>query len=132
MITLTRGANTVALPGDLEWIDEQQWSAITGTAEYSLGGTLIVEEAVRQAGRPITLSAPRVNRECWVTRATVAALRAFDVLGAELTLVLEDGREFACTWRRADGEPIDAQPVWYAAPPADTDPCYLTLRLMEI
>ena len=48
---------SVTLPGDLRWSDEFAGAQVQRSAEYSVTGALIVQEAVKQAGRPITLEA---------------------------------------------------------------------------
>ena len=129
MITLDDGVTSIDLPGDLEWVDEFEWSAVVAEQEYTLAGALVVDESERQAGRPITLQGDYV----WITRATVLALRALDVSEAQFTLTLEDGRTFTVGWNRASGDsPLVAKPVHYQAPVAVDDWYTIVLRLMEI
>ena len=71
---LTDGV-ALLLPDDLLWSDEHAWSPAISSVSYLLTGALLVQSAVRQAGRPITLvGAPDM---AWVTRATVGALQAW-------------------------------------------------------
>ena len=47
--------NALALPGDMMWTDEFNWSPVERSIDYSLTGALIVDIGTRQAGRTITL-----------------------------------------------------------------------------
>lgn len=125
-ILISDGTATVTLPGDGDWRDERQWSEYVGDARYSLGGRLVVQESRRLSGRPLTLVF-----DPWYARiGEVDALRALDQPGAVLSVTLADGRVLTpARWRRHDGEPIDAEPVRYAAPLTAADWCRLTLRL---
>ena len=41
---------------DMHWTDEFNWSAIAQTQPvYSLAGAVLVQQGIKQAGRPITL-----------------------------------------------------------------------------
>jgi len=104
-ITLTYNTETINLSEDLHWSDEYAWTPIAQTRQYSAGGALIVEEATRQAGRPITLSGH--NREVWVTRAELEALRAWLAADAQMALTLHDARQFTVRWDHASNTPID-------------------------
>lgn len=129
MIVIDDGTTIVNIPGDLEWIDEFEWSAVVAEAEYTLTGALVVDEAVRQAGRPITLAGDYV----WISRADVLALQALDVAEAQITLTLEDARQFTVGWNRTSGDtPLVARPVHYQAPVAPDDRYTIILRFMEL
>lgn len=122
---------TFTLPGDLNWTDEFSWSPVARAAEYSLTGALIIEEAVKQAGRPITLVAG--NEEIgyvWLTRAEVLALYSLAATpGWSGTLTLADSRSFTVAFRD-DG--ITATPVLHSAPHANADPYTLTIALQTV
>ena len=68
-MAITLGA--VTLPQGLVWSDEFDWTPLAQTTEYSLTGALIVEQAEKQAGRPITLVGG--IDFAWLTRNDVAA-----------------------------------------------------------
>lgn len=120
----------IALPDDIEWTDEFAFSPVTQIVTPTLTGALIVEEAARTAGRPITLVS---NEAAWLTRAAVKALQAkADVAGETYTLAWSDGRTFDVMFRRANGQPLDAKPVLRVADLDDTDYYTVTLRLMEV
>lgn len=99
--------NALPLPQGLLWNDEFTWSPLAQTTEYSLTGALIVEQATKQAGRPITLSGSR--RFAWITRAQAAALKTLLDTGAPMTLTLHDARTF--TVLPADAEPLSVSPL---------------------
>lgn len=118
----------VQLPADLHWADEYAWTPVEQSREYTLGGSLVIEEAVRQAGRPITLEAG--SDRAWVTRTTVNALYALAQAPGALTLVLHDSRQFQVVFRHGD-RAIDAEPVVPVLPAADTY-YRVTVRLLTI
>lgn len=103
---------TIVLPNDLLWADEFEWSAVESTNTYTLTGSLIVEQGVKQAGRPISLRAE--PDMAWVTRATVDQLRAAAAIaGRQFQLVLEypnDTRTFLVIFDTTSN-PISAAPV---------------------
>jgi len=122
--------DTVSLPDDLWWADEIAWSPVDQSAEYTLGGAMVVEEAVKLAGRPITLAGH--ESRAWVSRSTVLALLALAAIpGKEMVLTLED-RTFNVIFRRGDGSPVEAESVTMISAPENNDWYTLTLRLMEI
>lgn len=117
----------VTLPDDLQWIDEYAWSPVARTSEYSLTGALIVEEALRLAGRPITLGGEHV----WLHVSTLAALRALsDTPGWTGTLVLADGREFTVAFR---DEGVTAEPIFFESPSGAVDDQWrVTINLQTV
>ncbi len=116
----------VTLPDNLHWPDEFTWSPVGQTTERTLSGAMVVEEAARQGGRPITL------RGAWIDRTTVDALRSLEQqVGTNMTLTLPDGRTFTVLFRRDSSAGVEAEPLFPRAAP-DTETLYaLTLRLME-
>ena len=124
-MSITLGA--VTLPGDLRWADEFSWTPLVQSSEYSLTGALIVQEATKLAGRPITLEA---QRDTWVTRATVLAVQALaETPGWSGTLTLHDGRTFTVGFR---DDRISAEPIRHVAPLESGDAYTLTLKLQTI
>lgn len=103
----------ILLPNDLLWVDEFRWTPVASSSSYSLAGSLIIEQGVKLAGRPITLEPPD-NEMAWVSRATHAALRAAAATPARrFKLMLEyptDAREFLVAFAPVD-DPIDGNPV---------------------
>lgn len=117
----------VTLPDDLQWTDEYAWSPVARASAYSLTGALIVEEATKQAGRPITLG----GDWAWVSIATLTALRALAATPGWIgTLVLADARTFAVAFRE-DG--VTAEAVVFEAPSgAQGDQWRVTLALQTV
>jgi hypothetical protein len=112
MITLYDATDdiTIELPDDLHWTDEFDWSPIVQSAEYSIGGSLFLEESEMQGGRFITLGGAHEDMG-WVGRDVVLALQERrDILGRKFTLTLKDSRQFVVAFRRSD-TPLSATPV---------------------
>lgn len=89
MITLTHTPSsiTLTLPDALSWADEYTWSPVEQTKTYTTTGALLIEEGVKQAGRPITLEGS--EDRTWCTRALVDQLHAWAQTPATvLTLTL--------------------------------------------
>ncbi|MGQ9815176.1 MAG: hypothetical protein ACUVR3_08505 [Candidatus Roseilinea sp.] len=137
MITL----DAIRLPDGLRWEDELTWTPISQATEYSLTGALLIQEGVRQTGRPVTLVGGRSGHRsyAWMTRAEVIALRAaLDVTGTRFTLTLHDGRRLPVTARHDGDGPLNVSPVPIVDDigPADPKPGTLyvlnTLRLMLV
>lgn len=122
----------IALHADMIWTDEFDWSPVESASEYSITGALIVDAAIRQAGRPITLSADDSRGWSGMTRTKLIALRALAAVpSATYPLTLADGRNFTVMFSPG-AEPITARQVWdRALPPADW-PYIITLRLTEV
>lgn len=102
----------LVLPNDLLWTDELSWTPVVATNTYTLTGALIIEQGMRQAGRPITLQAD--PDMAWVRRSMVESLRAASsIAGRRFKLILEyptDVRQFIVVFRH-DSDPISASPV---------------------
>lgn len=107
--TITLG--TLTLPPGLRWDDEYaSWSPVAQSTSYGLTGALLVQEAAKQAGRPLTLVGGR--KYCWITRADLDALVAvLYTPNATHTLTLRDGRRFTVTPRHDGDGPLSASPV---------------------
>lgn len=130
MSQLSYQATTIELPDDLFWADEFEWSPVVHTLDQTLSGALIVETAVKQAGRPVTLKGSEST--AWITRATLAALQALAAVeGAVMTLALP-GRDSLSVMFRLNQAPIQFSPVWIQVPPADDHVYNVTLNLMEV
>lgn len=132
MITLYDSVSeeTIDLPSDLFWSDEFDWTTVAATSERTLTGVLIVEESVKQAGRPITLEGS--DDMAWVTRETVLALQAWcNQANKTFTLTLPDTRAFTVKFDNIQGA-ISAAPVlsWKQS---DNDDWYtITLKFLEV
>lgn len=145
-MAITLGA--LVLPSGLTWSDEHAWSPVEQATERTLSGALVLEEAVRQKGRPITLSGAQDGSQytTWIARgqpylgyASLESLRAaLLVAEATLTLTLHDARTFTVAPRH-DGEgPISVAPlpVYRSFAPANPGAASLyivnAIRLIEV
>ncbi len=99
--------DAITLPQGLLWEEEFTWSPLAQATEYSLTGALIVEQATKQAGRPITLIGGKDF--AWMTRAQVAILKAVLDTGAVMTLTLHDARTFSVL--PASDSPLSVYPL---------------------
>lgn len=120
---------TIELPADLQWVDEFQWSKIAQSApEYSITGSMFLQQGTKKAGCPITLGGDWV----WVRRGDVVTLRTWcDVPKLKMTLTHTDGQTSIVMWRLHD-KAIEAEPVDYQTPETDDDPYTATFKLMMI
>ncbi len=86
-ITLTYLGTTAHISDRLVWTDEYSWSPVDQATAYSTTGALLVDVAVKQAGRPITLVGTETI--ACIQRALCDTLQAWASLpGIELDLVL--------------------------------------------
>lgn len=123
----------LTLPDDLLWVDEHAWTPAVVSVSYLLTGALLVESALRQKGRLITLQG--AADMAWVTRQTLNTL--YDWAAQPLTpdsgrmeLTLVDARTFRVGF--APEQPIQAEPVLGFPAQSDADLYRITLRLIEI
>ncbi|MDA8446385.1 hypothetical protein [Paracidovorax valerianellae] len=108
MITLTYNGTTAHISDRLQWTDEFGWSPVDQATAYSTTGALLVDVALKQAGRPITLVG--TDTAAWITRALCTTLQAWARLpGIELDLVLR-GDTYRVMFDHAGGG-FQAQPI---------------------
>lgn len=122
----------IELPDDMEWVDEFSGWKRGQDRQTSVTGVQIVQEASRQAGRPITLRSGSAGNDRWgvVSRETLDALQALVEAGGTYELVLPTWPEGATrnfTVRFDHGNPIEASPMKHIVPAAPTD--YWSVRL---
>ncbi|WP_230660420.1 hypothetical protein [Psychrobacter sp. I-STPA10] len=120
---------SIELPDDMHWNDEFSWSKIAqSNPEWTLTGSMVVQQGTKKAGRPITLTGDWI----WHRREDLLLLRSWcDVAKLTMTLTHYDGREFQVIWRLHDTG-IDAQPVYYQTPETEDEPYLATFKLMTI
>jgi hypothetical protein len=129
MISLSDGTTTLELPADMLWQDELAWNPVAQTSTPTLTGSIIVQSAQVQAGRPITLQSG--DEYAWITKTQLDQLRTWAaVAGQELTLSYR-GDTFDVVMRHQD-KAIEAAMVMYHASPTATDYYRATVRLMEV
>ena len=131
MITLTYQTTTLQLPDSLSWADEYTWSPIEQSQTYTTTGALLIEEHVKQAGKPITLEGS--EDRTWCTRALVDQLHAWaSAPGIVMTLVLR-GVSRSVTFDHAKGALQGLPVLFYADGAIEATDWYVpTLRLIEI
>lgn len=118
---------SVALPDDMLWQDEYEWTSVVRTIEYAIDGAMHVHVGQRQAGRPITLAAG--DDHGWVDRATVDQVLALaSSVPGEQTLTLADGRSFAVCFAAENA--VTARPVLAVSDPDAGWQYALTVRLL--
>lgn len=130
-ILLTYNGTTAALTDRLQWTNEFDYSPVEQSTEYSTEGALLVDVAVKLAGRPITLDG--VETSAWITRAACDTLQAWAALpGIELTLTLRGQARTVMFDHARKG--FEAQPIWKLLDGEVTDELiYLpTFRFLEI
>ena len=108
-ITLTYDGVTEALSDRLQWTDEYDWSPIDQATGYSTEGALMVDQAEKLAGQPITLDGE--SSQAWTERAQCDRLKAWAALkNIELVLVLR-GVAHQVIFDHAQGG-FTARPIW--------------------
>ena len=129
--TLTYSGTTVTLPDDLYWSDEFAWQPVVQTAERTITGALVIQQATRIAGRSITLQ-PDSENAAWVSRADLEQMRSWATIPqCEMTLSYR-GTGRTVIWRHHDGEVINANPVVHYADVQSGDWYTATLKFMEV
>ena len=119
----------IEFPEDLRWIDEHDWHAVAQTTpKRTLSGSQIIQQGVKQAGRPITLSADYV----WLPLATIQTLREWtDVPELKLLYTHYDGREFNVIFALHD-TPLKAEPVRFSTPELADERYTATIKFITI
>ncbi len=112
-----------SLPNDLFWSDELDWLPVEQSTEYLSEGALVIQQGVKQAGRPITLQGV-------LKRADLLALRALAAAPNEHVLTFNDAT-YTVRWRYTD-QAITATPFVEYADPGDDDYYNTVLRFLEV
>lgn len=130
-ITLTNGAASMALPPDLIWTNEFQWTPIVQASERSITGALILDTGVKTGGRPIVLQG--AENTAWLLRAEARALLdAWVSLPGQVFTLTLNGRALQVVFDHEAG-PLELKPVVDYSDPIDNDYyCGATLRFLEI
>lgn len=125
---------SLPLPPGCRWSDEFSWLPTSQETTYSLTGSLLVEQATRQAGRPITLVGGQ--NFAWLTRAEVISLKSLLDAGAPMTLTLHDARSFSVLPAGEDALQVAPLPVVMDSGPANpsnsTRYVLESLKLIEV
>ena len=130
-LTHTASSTTLTLPDALSWADEYTWSPVEQTKTYTTTGALLIEEGVKQAGRPITLEGS--EDRTWCTRALVDQLHAWaNTPGMVLVLTLR-GVAHQVTWDHERGALQGLPVLFYADGSIASDDWYVpTLRFIQL
>jgi len=126
-ITLSDGTTTLELPEDLQWSDEFGWTPVEHSTDFSLSGSLVVQEGTRQDGRPITLVGGQEGS--WAKRSLVEALHAMASEPDQLMTLDLWGRQFSVMFRRPA---IEAREIIRQADPGPDHWYAITINLLEI
>lgn len=133
LTNITTGA-IIELDDELYPSDEHEWSSLVSSTKYALDGTMIVEQSIRQAGKPYTMQAP--SDMGFLTRSTVNALKAErDKLGATFWLDYRaDGqvKRVKVIFDTTGDDAVTAKPVKEFISPSLDDLFIVTLRFLEI
>ena len=138
---MTASLEGIALPYDIQWVDEYTAWKVGQIIRPTLTGALVVQESALQAGRPITLRGfddGGMRYVAPITLATLDALRALEESagGANLSLVLpaagDTTRTFPVRFRRTDAPAIEAVPIKYQVPAEAGDWFLATIRLIQV
>lgn len=121
---------TIALPDDIQWQDELEWSAVAQAApQRTLSGGLVIQQGVKQNGRPVTLA----GDWAWHKKADLLRLREWgDVPELVMTLAHPDGRSFDVIFRLHEKQFAKAEAVAFCAPETDETPYLATINLMTV
>lgn len=125
--------NVIILSDSLYPDAEHDWSSVVSNTKYALDGTMIVEQSIRQAGRPYVMQAP--DGHGVLSRATINALKSErDKLGATFWLdYLADGvvKRVKVIFDTT-AEAINATPIKGSTSPQLTDYYNVKLSFLEI
>jgi hypothetical protein len=120
--------DAITLPADLLWTDEYSYTPVKQTLSRAVDGSLIVEAAAANKGRPITLQGG--DDYGWIERSILEELRLKQYQpGLTMTLTLR-GTAYSVIFDQEGG--IEARPVVEYRNPAATDPYIVTLKFIEV
>lgn len=121
---------TLALPADLQWQDEMDWSAVAQAApQRTLSGALVIQQGTKLNGRPVTLA----GDWAWHRRSDLLRLREWgDVPELVMTLAHPDDRSFDVIFRLHEKQFAKAEAVAFCAPETDDTPYLATINLMTV
>jgi hypothetical protein len=133
-ITLTKDAVTLELPEDLFWIDEFSWAKVAQSTDRGTTGKLLVDVAVREGGRPITLQGE--GNTAWIKRSALKELAAWSQLPGQQFAMSLRGEAFTVIFDHGEAEEtkaINQAAVINFSDIGDDDfYCSLVLRFLEI
>lgn len=112
------------------WADEYTWQALAQSdPTYTLTGAIVVEQGVKQAGRPITLD----GTDVWIKRKLVKTLQAWaDVPELTFTLAHPDGRVFDVIFARPSVDNIETIKQHKPSDQSDNDNMRADLHFLTV
>lgn len=127
---LDDGVTPIVFSDHLVWSDEFSWSPVQQSKQYSIGGTLVIQEAKKLSGRPITLVG---GEKVWEPRSVVEALHAASLLTfQEFTLTLYNGATKTVMFDKQNN-PVDVQALFTGQDEQANDQYIVnTLRFVEV
>lgn len=123
---------SVILSHDFVWKDEFEWSDLAQTPpERTLSGSQIIQQGIKQAGRPITLE-PADNNMAWTRRDVVEKLQSWSMQPeTKFTLEMPQGK-FTVIFDNSQTAAVSAKPtISFSSLNADDD-FVLTLRFLTV
>ncbi len=121
----------LALPDDLIWVDEFEYTDVVQNQQRSLTGALLVQESTKLKGRSIQLQGDDTSG--WATRATIVSLQALvDTVDNDMVLVIH-GVSYTVRFNRSGGtSPVVARPIIDCTNPDAQDPYSVKVSLMTV
>jgi len=118
----------VTLDNDMIWVDEFQYTPMTGTAARAIDGHMVVQTFKTEGGQSVTLSGSESFG--WQKRSTVLALQALALYPEDSFLVtLPDSRQLEVMFRPEEESAMTFQPVTTASAPGNDFWYYGTINL---
>lgn len=133
MITLTdKNGKTLRLNDHLIWKDWGKYSPLEQSQQYSIDGSLMIEQTIKKAGMPITLSAEA--NQGLKYRKDIEPIQQMMLSNIEDPMILKihDESTFNVLFSSVDGTPIEATPLIEYADPELNDYVGLTLRFIVV
>jgi hypothetical protein len=119
--------DAITLPTDLLWVDEYAYTPVKQTINTAVDGSLVIEAAAAQAGRPITLQGG--DDYAWCNKTTLELLRLKQAQpGLVMTLTLLSVPHTVLFIQPG----ITAKQVQDFSNPASGDYYAVTLKFIEI
>ncbi len=138
VIMITKLTNTttntvIDLDDELYPIDDFNWSPVVSKSCYSVTGSLMVQQGLRKAGKPLTLQSQADLG--WLSRATLNQLQE-ECAKTDTTFWLDYLADETVKRVKVmfdhEKTPIEASPVKEFNSPKATDPFLVTLRFIEV
>lgn len=131
VMTLSDGSVTINLPGDMLWDDHFGWSPVVQQVGYTLSGALVVESAVKQSGRPITLRSG--ENFALVKKASVDHLQSWAGVAGKLLTLNAHGENLTVLLRHEDAPAVEAFAMLAGKNPLEADDWMsVVVKLLQI